>query len=553
MRKGIFLAVLLVISSIFLSKVYAGTNILVGKNASEDGSSFCTYSADSYALYGELMHYPANEYSKYTMTDIYGWDTHKYQGKIKQVPTTYSVLGNINEHQVCITESTFGGRSELVDTTGVLDYGNLIYITLQRSKTALEAIEVMTELVSTYGYCSSGETFSIADPNEIWIMEMIGKGPDIKGAVWVAMRVPDDCISVHANHSRITTFPLNDRNNCRYSKDVISFAKEKGYFNGKNKDFSFSDAYDPMSFIARRFCDARVWSVFRRIDPSMEKYIDYVLGKSEERMPLWVKPVKKITLLELKNLMRDKFEGTPLALDKDPGAEPFGAQYRYAPRYWNVDGAEYFNENPIAGPQNAFSFVAQMRSWLPDMVGGVLWFGVDDASFTVYIPIYCGTTAVPECFKAGNGSLLKFSWTSAYWVFNWVSNMAYSKYEYMSKDILKTQLDIETKSEENLEVVEVAAKSLYTKSPEVACRFLTDYSENQAKVMMEEWKNLGEFLMIKYSDGNIKRERRGRFIDNGWGVPDGIVKPGYSDKYYKSIIETTGDKYKVPEVITPNE
>ena len=540
--KALFLASLL-----SLSCLQAGTNILVGKNASEDGSSFCTYSADSYNLYGELIHYPAYEYSKYTTTDIYGWDTHKYQGKIKQVANTYAVLGNINEHQVCITESTFGGRSELIDTTGVLDYGNLIYITLQRAKTAKEAIEVMTDLVATYGYCSSGETFSIADPNEIWIMEMIGKGPDIKGAVWVAMKVPDDCICAHANHSRISSFPMNDRDNCRYSKDVISFAKEKGYFNGKNKDFSFSDAYDPMGFTARRFCDSRVWSVFRRINPDMEKYIDYILGKSDERMPLWVKPTKKITLHELKNLMRDRFENTPLSLDKDPGSEPFGAQYRFAPRYWQVDDVEYFHETPIAGPQNAFSFVAQMRNWLPDMVGGVLWFGVDDATFTVYIPIYCGTTAVPECFRAGNGSLLKFSWTSAYWVFNWVSNMAYAKYEYMEKDIKKVQLEIETKLEDNLEVIEVAAKSLYSKSPEFAARFLTEYSENQALIMMDQWKSLGEFLMIKYCDGNIKRERNQKFIDNGWGVPDKIIQPGYSPQYYKNIIDATGTRYKVPE------
>lgn len=540
--KALFLASLL-----SLSCLQAGTNILVGKNASEDGSSFCTYSADSYNLYGELIHYPAYEYSKYTTTDIYGWDTHKYQGKIKQVANTYAVLGNINEHQVCITESTFGGRSELIDTTGVLDYGNLIYITLQRAKTAKEAIEVMTDLVATYGYCSSGETFSIADPNEIWIMEMIGKGPDIKGAVWVAMKVPDDCICAHANHSRISSFPMNDRDNCRYSKDVISFAKEKGYFNGKNKDFSFSDAYDPMGFTARRFCDSRVWSVFRRINPDMEKYIDYILGKSDERMPLWVKPTKKITLHELKNLMRDRFENTPLSLDKDPGSEPFGAQYRFAPRYWQVDDVEYFHETPIAGPQNAFSFVAQMRNWLPDMVGGVLWFGVDDATFTVYIPIYCGTTAVPECFRAGNGSLLKFSWTSAYWVFNWVSNMAYAKYEYMEKDIKKVQLEIETKLEDNLEVIEVAAKSLYSKSPEFAARFLTEYSENQALIMMDQWKGLGEFLMIKYCDGNIKRERNQKFIDNGWGVPDKIIQPGYSPQYYKNIIDATGTRYKVPE------
>jgi dipeptidase len=527
--------------------LFAGTNIIVGKKASADGSTLCTYSADSYYLYGELVHYPAADYPKYAMADIYGWDTRKYQGKIKQVPNTYAVLGNMNEYQVCITESTFGGRPELVDTTGILDYGNLIYITLQRSKTAREAIQVMTDLVAEYGYCSMGETFSIADPNEVWIIEMIGKGPDVKGAAWVAMRIPDDCVSGHANHSRITTFPLNDRDNCRYSRDVISFAKEKGYFKGTNKDFSFSDAYDPMSFSARRFCDAKIWSVYRKIAPETDKYIDYILGKSDERLPLWIKPEKKVSLQELKNLMRNRFEGTPLAMTNDPGAEPFGAEYRFAPRIWEIDGVKYFNESPVAGPQNAFSFVAQMRNWLPNMIGGVLWFGVDDATFTVYVPVYCGVTDVPLCFRAGNGSLLKFSWSSAYWVFNWVSNMAYSKYSYMKPDIQKVQSNMEKKLAENQDVIETAAQSLHTRSPKYAARFLTEYSENQASIMIEEWKALGEFLLVKYADGNIKREKNRKFIDNGWGVPEKIDRPGYSEEFYREIIRETGDKFKVPK------
>ena len=537
------------LSSVLAGSVslYAGTNVMVGKAASKDGSTFCTYSADSYYLYGELSFYPATSNAKYMQTDIYGWDTHKYQGKIDEVSETYAVLGNINEHQVCITESTFGGRKELQDTTGILDYGNLIYVTLQRSKTAQQAIQVMTELVNRYGYCSTGETFSIADPNEVWIMEMIGKGPDIKGAVWVALRVPDDCICAHTNHSRITTFPMNDRENCRYSRDVISFAKEMGYFNGKNKDFNFSAAYDPMSFSARRFCDARVWSIYRKVNPDMEKYIDYVLGKSDEPMPLWVKPVNKVSLLELKNLMRDHFENSPLAMTEDVGAEPFGADYRFEPRFWELNGQTYFNESPIAGPKNAFSFVAQMRSWLPGKIGGVLWFGVDDATFTVYVPIYCGTTQVPNCFKTGNGSLLEFSWDSAYWVFNWVSNMAYGKYKYMAPDIRKVQAEFEQKLEDNLQVVEEAAQSLFKKSPDYANRFLTEYSENQSVLMMRQWKALGEFLMVKYADGNIKRERKGKFIDNGWGVPDDIQTPGYSKSYYQRVVDETGDKFKVNE------
>lgn len=537
----------LILSLCYTLSTWAGTNIIVGKNASTDGSTLCTYSADSYYLYGELDFSPENRYSKNTFQEIYGWDTHRLQGKIEQAGSTYAVLGNINEHQVCITESTFGGREELLDTTGVLDYGNLIQITLQRSKTAEEAIQVMTELVERYGYCSSGETFTIADPNEVWIMEMISKGPDIKGAVWVALKVPDDCIAMHSNHSRITTFPLNDRANCRYAKDVISFAKEKGYFNGRNKEFSFSDAYDPMSFKARRFCDARVWSVYRKISKEMESYIDYILGKSDNRLPLWVKPDNKVSLLQLKNLLRDHYEDSPLSMANDPGAEPWGAEYRYEPRIWEMNGKKYFNENPVAGPKNAFSFVAQMRNWLPDKLGGVLWFGVDDATFTVYVPIYCGTTQVPYCFREGNGSLLNFSWDAAYWVFNWVSSMAYSRYQYVAPDIHKVQSDFEQKLEDNLEVVEVAAQSLYKKSPDYAIRFLTEYSENQANLMMNRWKELGQFLMVKYADGNIKRERNGKFIDNGWGVPENIQMPGYSKKFYQDIIDTTGDKFEMKE------
>jgi dipeptidase len=547
-NSSIFKAILLLLT-LTASPIltWAGTNIIVGKNASADGSTFCTYTADSYYLYGDLSFYPSATYSKYTQTKIFGWDTHRYQGIIEQTGETYAVLGNINEHQVCITESTFGGRKELIDTTGVLDYGNLIYVTLQRAKTAKEALLVMTELVEEYGYCSSGETFSIADPNEIWIMEMIGKGPDIKGAVWVALKLPDDCISAHSNHSRITTFPLNDRANCLYSKDVISFAREKGYFDGKNKDFSFSDAYDPMSFNARRFCDARVWSIYKSVCKETEKGIDYILGKNDERLPLWVKPDQKVSLLQLKNLQRDHFENSPLSMANDPGAEPFKAEFRYEPRIWEYEGQKYFNETPTAGPKNAFSFVAQMRSWLPSKIGGVLWFGVDDANFTVYIPIYCGTTEVPACFRRGNGSLLRFSWDAAYWVFNWVSNMAYAKYQYLAPDIKNAQAEFEQKLEDNLQVVEEAAQSLYKKSPEYAMRFLTEYSQNQANLMMQQWKALGEHLMVKYTDGNIKRERKGKFIDNGWGVPSDIQTPGYSEEYYKSIIDSTGNRFLLIE------
>ncbi len=533
--------------SLAAESAWAGTNIMVGKDASTDGSTFCTYSMDSYYQYGELTYLPADEHAKYSTRDIYGWETNKFQGKISEAINTYSVIGNMNEHQVCITESTFGGREELQDTSGILDYGNLIYITLQRSKTADEAIRVMTDLVAQYGYCSKGETFSIADPNNVWIMEMIGKGPDVKGAVWVAQRVPDDCICVHANHSRITTFPLNDRQNCRFSKDVISFAREKGYFKGKNNEFNFSEAYDPLTFSAHRFCDAKVWSVYKKVANDMDKYFDYVQGLSKTPMPLWVKPTKKLSIHDLKSLMRDHFEGTPLSMEGDPGAEPFGFANRFAPRIWKVDSVAYFHETPTAGPQNAFSFVAQMRSWLPNIVGGVLWYGVDDATFNVYVPIYCGVNEIPECFRTDNGSMLNFSWNSAYWVFNWVSNMAYGKYNYMSKDIIKVQAEMEESFENHLAVIEEAAKSLNVKSKEYAVSFLTDYSSSIARKTVERWQLLGQFLLMKYADGVVKKERNGKFIDNGWGVPEHIDQPGYSEWYYRKIVEETKDRYRLPD------
>ena len=339
----------------------------------------------------------------------------KYLGKIKQAEKTYSVIGNINEHQVSIGETTYGGREELIDTTAILDYGSLMYIALQRSRTAREAIKVMTDLVAEYGYYSSGESFSIADPNEVWIMEMISKGPGRKGAVWVALRVPDDCVSAHANQARITTIPFKDKNNCMYSKDVVSFAREKGYFTGKDADFSFSDTYAPLDYSALRICESRVWSFFRKVNPDMDKYISYVKGETKERMPLWIKPTRKLNAQDMISFMRDHYEGTELDLTKGCAAGPFGSPLRHSPLTFKVDSVEYMHERPTATQQTGFTFVAQMRSWLPDYVGGILWFGVDDAASNVYVPVYCSTDKVPLCFDEKNGSLLKYSPTSAFW------------------------------------------------------------------------------------------------------------------------------------------
>jgi len=368
---------------------YACTSFLVGKNATTDGSAFISYSADSYFLFGALSHFPAANYPQGTMLDVHEWDTGKHLGQIKQVTNTYSVIGNMNEHQLCIAETTFGGRAELVDTTGILDYGSLIFITLQRAKTAREAIKTMIDLVAEYGYFSGGESFSIADPNEVWVMEMVGKGVGNKGAVWVAQRIPDDCVSAHANHARITTFMPNDSKNCIYSKDVVTFAREKGYFKGKAADFSFSDSYAPLDYGALRFCESRVWSFFRKVNPEMEKFLSYIKGETLQRMPLWVKPSKKLSRQDIKKYMRDQFEGTELDITLGFGAGAFGSKLRCSPLTFTVDSVEYGHERPTATQQTGFNFVAQMRSWLPNYAGGILWFGVDDAATNLYVPMYC--------------------------------------------------------------------------------------------------------------------------------------------------------------------
>ncbi len=525
----------------------ACTNILVSKGASVDGATMISYAADSHVLYGELYHWPAKDWPEGSKLKVYEWDSGKYLGEIDQVPHTYSVIGNMNEYQVSIGETTYGGRHELRDTTAIMDYGSLIYITLQRAKTAREAIDIMTSLVEKYGYYSSGETFSIADPNEVWIMDLIGKGPENKGAVWVAIRIPDGYISAHANQARITTFPLSDKENCIYSKDVISFAREMGYFNGKNKDFSFADAYAPLDFGAVRFCEARVWSAFRHANASMDKYIDFIEGKSTERMPLYIKPDHKLSVDDIKAMMRDHFEGTPLDMTTDAGAGPYELPYRWRPLTWKVDSVEYFNERAIATQQTGFSFVAQMRNRLPNPIGGILWFGVDDANSTVYMPMYCGMTEVPNSLKVGNGDLLTYSPTSAFWVFNTVSNRAYGRYKYMIADIKKVQSKLENKFEELVPAIDKAAAALYENNPALAREFITDFSVEQAEITVNRWRELGNFLLVKYLDGNIHPEENGVFKRNAHGYPAHPEFPGYSKKFYKSIADDTGDKLKMRE------
>lgn len=543
MNKKIIIFICLL--SITAIESFACTNLIVGKGASADGSVIVSYSADSYGLYGELYHYPAATYTKGDMLSVYEWDTNKYLGQIEQARKTYNVIGNMNEFQVTIGETTFGGRPELEDSTGIIDYGSLIYIGLQRSRTAREAIQIMTELVKEYGYYSSGESFTVADPNEAWILEMVGKGPGIRGAVWVAVRIPDDCIAAHANQARIRQFDMSDKENCMYSADVISFAREKGYFNGVNKDFSFADAYAPLDFEARRFCEARVWSYYRMFNPEMDAYLSYIQGSTNEPMPLYVKPARKISVQDIKNAMRDHYEGTALDITNDPGAGPFKSPYRLSPLTYKVGDQEYFNERPISTQQTGFTFVAQMRANKPDVIGGVLWFGMDDANMTVYTPVYCCTENIPACYAKGKGDYITFSWESSFWIFNWVANMVYPRYSLMINDVRETQKSLESTFNDSQEAIEATAAKLYNTNPKLAKDFLNNYTNMTALSTFDSWKRLGEFLLVKYNDGVVKRMKDGKFERTATGLAAPVIRPGYPQEFLQELVKATGDRYKV--------
>ncbi len=537
--KRILMMCSVAIATLFATnQASACTGFLVGKKASTDGSVMISYAADSHTLYGEMYHWPAATWPADAMLKINEWDTRKPLGEIKQVAQTYNVVGNMNEHQVAITESTFGGRPELVDPTGIMDYGSLIYVTLQRAKTAREAIAIMTDLVKQYGYYSGGESFSIADKNEAWIMEMVGKGKGNKGALWVAIRIPDDCISAHANQSRIQQIPFDDKENCMYSPDVVSYAREKGFFKGKDADFSFQAAYCPYDFGSLRACEARVWSFFRKYDKTMEQYLSFIRGESKQPMPLYIKPDRKLSVQDVQDGMRDHFEGTPFCMANDPGAGPYKVPYRWRPMGFEVDGKKYINERAIATQQSAFVIVPQMRNWLPDAIGGVLWFAVDDANTAVYTPMYASMTAVPECYRVGNGDMHNFSWTSAFWIYNWVANMAYHKYSLMIEDIRPVQKELEQGFKDMLPAIDDAAQKLYAKNPAEAVNFMTWYSCTEAERATARWKKLGEYLMVKYVDGNMKKEKDGKFVENGFGLSAGPDFPGYSEEYYRSIAKS---------------
>ncbi len=534
-----------------VSEAEACSNFIVGKKASVDGSVMCSYSADDYGMFQYLCHYPAAKHAKGEMRKIYDWDTNKYHGEIPEAAETYSVIGNINEWQVTIGETTYGGREEMADSTGIMDYGSLIYVALQRSKTAREAIKVMTTLANTYGYNSEGETFTICDPNEAWIMEMMGKGAGSKGAVWVALRIPDDAICAHANQSRIGKFNMKDKKNVMYAKDVVSFARSKGWFQGKDADFSWKMAYAKPDFSGRRFCDARAWAMLNHFY-DMSPYLDWALGKNPDAqdMPLWVVPDKKVSVKDVENVMRDHYEGTPLSVadGSDIGGGIWEMPYRPTPLMYKVDGKQYFNERPVSTQQTGFVFVSQMRSWLPREIGGVFWFANDDANMAAFTPVYCSMTQRPECYNTPGVDAVHFSKKNAYWVCNMTSNMVYPRYSLMFPTLKEVRDSLDNSYFAAQAGVEKKAQELYAQNPQAAVKYLNDYSVEKAQQMLARWNQLFEFMVVKYNDMIIKpTDKNGNFEKTPYGLGARPARPGYPEKYAKQLVKQSGDKFLVPE------
>lgn len=534
-----------------VSEAEACSNFIVGKKASVDGSVMCSYSADDYGMFQNLCHYPAAKHAKGEMRKIFDWDSNKYYGEIPEAAETYSVIGNINEWQVTIAETTYGGREEMVDSTGIMDYGSLIYVALQRSKTAREAIKVMTTLANTYGYNSGGETFTICDPKEAWIMEMMGKGAGSKGAVWVALRIPDDAICAHANQSRIGKFNMKDKKNVMYAKDVVSFARSKGWFKGKDADFSWKMAYAKPDFSGRRFCDARAWSMLNHFY-DMSPYLDWALGKNPDAqdMPLWVVPNKKVSVQDVENVMRDHYEGTPLSVadGSDIGGGIWEMPYRPTPLMYKVDGKQYFNERPVSTQQSGFVFVSQMRSWLPREIGGVFWFANDDANMAAFTPVYCSMTERPECYNTPGADALHFSKKNAYWVCNMTSNMVYPRYSLMFPTLKEVRDSLDNSYFAAQAGVEKKAQELYAQNPQAAVKYLNDYSIEKAQQMLARWNQLFEFMVVKYNDMIIKpTDKNGTFKKTPYGLGATPVRPGYPEKFAKQLVKQSGDKFLVPE------
>lgn len=537
--KSLILSAAMLLAS---SGAFACSNLIVGKKASVDGSVMVSYNADDYGMFGHLCHYPAGSHPKGSMRQIYDWDSGVYHGEIEEAPVTYNVIGNINEFQLSIGETTYGGREEMVDSTGILDYGSLIYVTLQRAKTAREAISVMTSLVEKYGYNSEGETFSICDPNEAWIMEMQGTGAGSKGVVWVAMRIPDDAICAHANQSRIGKFNMKDKKNVLYSKNVISYARKMGWFNGKDSEFSWKNTYAFPDFSGRRFCDARVWSFFNHYADGFDRYLPWALGKDKdaEDMPLWIVPNRKLSVADVENGMRDHYEGTALALDTtNIGSGIYEMPYRPTPLTFTVDGKQYFNERPISTQQTAFTFVSQLRSWLPREIGGVLWFGNDDANMVAYTPVYCGNTVQPACYNTKGADAVTFSSDNAFWLCNMVSNMVYPRYSQLFPELKAVRDSLETSYFANQTSIEKQAADLYQTDKAAALKLLNNYSNAKADEMLANWKRLATRIIVKYNDMAVKKEKDGKLLQS-------VTRPGYPISFGRKLVKETGDWYAVP-------
>ena len=535
----------------------ACTNMLVGKKASVNGSTMISYNADSHTLYGELYFTPAADHAPGAMRKVIEWDTNKPLGEIPQPAHTYRVVGNVNEWQVTIAESTWGGRHNLSDENGIIDYGSLIYIALERSKTAREAIDVMTSLVSEYGYYSSGETFSIGDPNEIWVMDLTGKGTGNTGAVWVAQRIPDDCISAHANQARIHKFPqakkkLNKKMNryevgdsCMFSADLIPFGRTLGY-EGSDADFDFSATFGDLDYSAFRGCDGRVWAFFNRYASGMERYFDFVdMVEGAEVLPLYVKPDRLLSHRDIQDALGDHFEGTPWDMTKDVGGGPFHSPYRWRPMHFEVDGVTYTHERAIGTQQTGFSFVAEMRGWLPREVGAKTWFAADDAATAIFMPIYNNILEAPLCLRVGNGDMLTFSWTSAFWMTNWVANQCYSRYEDMKVDVDRVRNKIMDRWDAETDSIDAQAVALLKNSTSDVTAFLNEYTARESNGATEAYKDLGIYLLVKYLDGNVKQEKDGEFARTPYGIADHPQQPKYSEEFYRAIVNQIGDKIKV--------
>ena len=563
MKRKLLLLVLAIVLG--FQSAWACTNLIVGKKASADGSVMCTYNCDGFGFSGSLFYSPSGRHAEGELIAIHGWGPSHEGQFVKQVPYTYNVVGLMNERQVTIVETTFDGRLELVNNEGLLDYFSLMRLALQRSSTAREAIKCMVELVEDYGYNSSGETITVCDPNEAWIMEIVGKGPGKKGAVWVALRIPDDCICAHANLSRIRQFPqekgrsINSKQlakinklevECVYAYDVISFAREKGFFNGEDQDFSFRDAYCPIDFENVRYADARVWSFFRHhySHEEMDKYLPYINGDFEQydHLPLWIKPDKPLTLRDLQNDMRDHFEGTALDMTADMTAGPWGMPIRPLPMHFkDSDSIPYFRERPIATQQSGFTMTCQMRSWLPDDVGGVTWFNCDDANMVAYVPLYCCITQVPDAFRPENNPRNEFSDQSAFWMNNWVANMVYPRYSMMIGDLRKAQKELEDYYFADQDQVLVAINDM---TPADRQSYLNKKSIDYTEKMMQRWDKLAKYLIVKYNDQVEKRTD-----ENGQLTRWGYHTPGYDQQFIDAIGKSTGDRYRLKEVIDRRE